>query len=272
MIEFANNNAMFATIELSSFFINKEFHSRMNFFSDSISYVITKKRLLIVKAKNIIDTMQNILNYVRDNVEITQKRMTTQINKHRKIVKYVEKNFVFLNRRNIKIVKSSDKLDDKKLNSFKMLQRMNNVYRLELSNSMRIHDVFHCWLLRKNFCDFLENQINESSDFVVINENLEWKMNDILKSRYHYNRLQYRVNWADWSHDRTWYYANNEKFDNVRDVVNDYHRTYFVVANSKSFKSMIVVFFVVDEQNSSANRRRFRRKIVMLTLIEITFD
>ena len=76
MIEFANNNAMFATIELSSFFINKKFHSRMNFFSNSISYIITRKRLLIVKAKNIIDTMQNILNYVRNNVEIIQKRMT----------------------------------------------------------------------------------------------------------------------------------------------------------------------------------------------------
>ena len=85
-------------------------------------------------------------------------------------------------------------------------------------------------------------------------------MNDILKSRYHYNRLQYRVNWTNWSHDRTWYYADNKKFDNVRDVVNDYHRTHFVVANSKSFKSMIVVSFVVDEQNFSTNRRRFRKK------------
>ena len=137
---------------------------------------------------------------------------------------------------------------------------------------MRIHDVFHCWFLRKNFCDSLKNQINESFDFVVINENFEWEMNDILKFRYHYNRFQYRVNWADWSHDRTWYYANNEKFDNVRDVVNDYHRAHFVVADSKSFKSIIVVFFVVDEQNFSTDRRRSRRKIAILTLIEITFD
>ena len=149
---------------------------------------------------------------------------------------------------------------------------MNNVYRFELSEIMRIHDVFHCWFLRKIFCDFLENQINESFDFVVINENFEWKMNDILKFRYHYNRLQYRVNWANWSHDQTWYYANNEKFDNVRDVVNDYHRAHFVVANSKSFKSIIVVFFVVNEQDFSTNRRRSQKKIVMLTLIEITFD
>ena len=36
---------------------------------------------------------------------------------------------------------------------------------------------------------------------------------------------------------------------------------------------MIVVFeIVVDEMNFSTNRRRFRKKIVMLILIEITFD
>ena len=144
MIEFANNNAISATTELSFFFVNKKFHLRMSFSSDSISYVTTRERLLIVKAKNIIETMQNILNYVRDNVEMIQKRMIAQINKHRKTMKYVERDFVFLNRRNIKIARSFDKLDDKKLNSFKMLQRMSNVYRLELSEIMRIHDVFHC--------------------------------------------------------------------------------------------------------------------------------
>ena len=139
---------------------------------------------------------------------------------------------------------------------------------------MRIHDVFHCWLLRKDFCDSLESQINEFFDFVIVNENFEWKMNDILKFRYRYNRFQYRVNWLNWSHDRTWYYANNEKFDNVRDVVNDYHRAHFIVADSKSYKSMIVAFEVVDknEQDSSTSRRRSRRKIAVLTFIEATFD
>ena len=271
MIEFVDNNAISTSTKLSSFFVNKKFHFRMNFSSDSTSYVTTRERLLIVKARNIIDIMQNILNYVRDHVEMIQKRMTIQVNKHRKIVKYVERDFVFLNSRNIKIAKSFDKFDDKKLNSFKMLQRLNNVYRFELFEIMRIHDVFHCWLLRKDFCDLIEEQINESFDSVIVNENFEWEMNDILKFRYHYNRFQYRVNSSDWSHDRIWYYVDNEKFDNVRNVVNDYHRTHFVVVDFESFKS-IVFEIVVDDQNFSTNRRRSRRKIVVLTLIEATFD
>ena len=98
-------------------------------------------------------------------------------------------------------------------------------------------------------------------------------MNDILKSRYHYNRLQYRANWSSWSHDRTWYYVDNEKFDNARDVMNDFHRTHFTTANSKSSKTLISIFQdVVNESDLSASRRRSRRKIAMLTLIETTFD
>ena len=126
---------------------------------------------------------------------------------------------------------------------------------------MRIYNMFHCWFLRKNFCDFFENQINEFFDFVIINENFEWKMNDILKFRYYYDRFQYRVNWSNWSYNRIWYYVDNDEFDNVRDVINDYHRNHFIVANSKSFK---IIFFVfqIDDQNSFANRRCFQKKIV----------
>ena len=144
MIEFANNNAIFVTTKLLLFFINKKFHFRINFSSNFISYITTKKRFLIVKTKNIIDTIQNIFNYVRNYAKIIQKRITIQINKHRKIVKYVEKNFVFLNRRNIKTIKSFDKLNDKKLNSYKILKRKNNFYRFELSKIIRIYDMFHC--------------------------------------------------------------------------------------------------------------------------------
>ena len=67
----------------------------MNFSFDFTFYIIIKKQLLIVKTKNIIDIMQNIFNYVRNYAKIVQKRVTIQINKHRKTFEYVEKNYVF---------------------------------------------------------------------------------------------------------------------------------------------------------------------------------
>ena len=273
MAEFADNNAVFATTGLSPFFVNKGFHSRMSFSPDPISYATTRERLLAAKAEDIIGTMQNILNYVRDNVEVAQKRMIAQANKHRKAVEYAEGDFVFLDRRNIKIARPFDKLDDKKLGSFKVLQRMSNAYRLELSETMRIHDVFHCWLLRKDPRDSLEGQTNEPPGSVIVNENLEWEVDDILESRYHYNRLQYRANWSGWPHDRTWYYADNGEFDNARDVVDDYHRAHPIAAGPEPYKSIAAAApeAATEEQDPPAGRRRSRRKAAALALIEATF-
>ena len=57
MIEFANNNSVSAFTNVSLFYANKEFHSRMSFSFDIIDYAITRKRLDATKAKDIIDYM-----------------------------------------------------------------------------------------------------------------------------------------------------------------------------------------------------------------------
>ena len=41
-----------------------------------------------------------------------------------------------------------------------------------------------------------------------------------------------------------------KEFDNVRDVINDFHQKYFTIVNSKFIKLIIVVFDVVQKQNS----------------------
>ena len=268
MAEFADNNAVSASTGLSPFFVNKGFHPRMSFSPDPTSYATTRERLLAAKAEDITGTMQNILNYVRDHADVAQKRMTAQANKHRKAVEYAEGDYVFLDRRNIKTARPSDKLDDKKLGPFKVLERRGNSYQLELPETMRIYDVFHCWLLRKNPCDPLEDQTNEPPGPVIVNENPEWEVDDILESRYHYNRLQYRANWSGWPHDRTWYYADNGEFDNARDVVEDFHRNHPTAAGPEPFRPDALA---VDTQDPPAGRRRSRRKAAVLALIEATF-
>ena len=53
---------------MSFFYINKGFHSRINFNLNIINYIITRKRFNIIKTKNIIDYIQNVLIYIRDNL------------------------------------------------------------------------------------------------------------------------------------------------------------------------------------------------------------
>ena len=58
MIEFINNNAILLSIGQSVFFLNKDFHSRMSFDSNSTEYEITQARIEVSKAKNIFKHMK----------------------------------------------------------------------------------------------------------------------------------------------------------------------------------------------------------------------
>jgi len=88
MAKFANNNAIFFETSMTSFFANKSFHLRMFFSLDNIVYTSARKRIDVAKAKNIIDTMQNILKVIKNNFKRTQETISRQINKRRKTMKY----------------------------------------------------------------------------------------------------------------------------------------------------------------------------------------
>ncbi len=53
MIEFVNNNVLFSVIFLTSFFMNKSFHSHISFDFDIIEYESIRERLQINRVKNI---------------------------------------------------------------------------------------------------------------------------------------------------------------------------------------------------------------------------
>jgi hypothetical protein len=50
-------------------------------------------------------------------------------------------------------------------------------------------------------------------------------MDDILDSRYHYGKLQYRVAWTDHPPDRAWYPAENFQ-KHSKEILTDYHQRY----------------------------------------------
>ncbi len=71
---------------------------------------------------------------------------------------------------------------------------MKEACQLNLSFSMKIHDTFHISLLRLAATDSLTEQIQPPSPPIIVeDEEKEYEMNDILDSRYHYEKLQYRV-------------------------------------------------------------------------------
>jgi len=170
MIEFVDNNTLFSVIFSISFFLNKDFHSRMSFEFDVIEYESSRERLQTTKAENISENMNKTLKFARESLVKTREQMMKQVNKHRKEVDYKIESKMFLNERNIVTARSFKKLDDKMLDSFINLDFVDSSYKLKLLESMRVHDVFHPDLLRSAVDDLLSDQKNESSDSIVIND------------------------------------------------------------------------------------------------------
>ena len=142
----------------------------MSFDSDIIEYESIRERLQINRVKNISEQMNKTLIFACEALIKTQKQMMNQANKHRKKINYKIESKMFLNERNIIIARSFKKLDDKMLDSFINLDLINSSYKLKLSESMHVHDVFHSELLRSVINDSLSDQKNESSRSIMIND------------------------------------------------------------------------------------------------------
>ncbi len=170
MIEFVDNNVLSSVIFLILFFMNKNFHPRMSFDPDIIEYESTRERLQIAQVEDIFNHMNRTLIFAREALIKTREQMMNQTNKHRKKINYEIESKMFLNERNIVTARSFKKLNDKMLDSFINLDLVDSSYKLKLSESMHVHDVFHSDLLRSAVDDSLPGQKNESSKSIVIKD------------------------------------------------------------------------------------------------------
>ncbi len=217
---------MSSVIFLTFFFMNKNFHPRMSFDSDIIEYESTRERLQINRIKNISEQMNKTLIFACEALIKTREQMINQANKHRKKINYKIESKMFLNEWNIITARSFKKLNDKMLDSFQITESVDSFYKLKLSETMHIHDVFHSELLRSAVNDSLSDQKNESSRSIVINDEDEWKIDDILNSWRYRRQLQYRVKWKNYDNDLNWYNADDDKFMNAQEMIDEFHIRY----------------------------------------------
>ena len=221
-----NNNAISSSIEQSAFFLNKSFHSHMSFDLNSTEYEITQARIQVSKAENIFEHMKWSLVLIKQTLIRVRVTMKKQIDKHWKKMIYKIDDMMFLNSRNIMIARSSKKLNDKMLESFKILTEIKHAYWLKLSSTMKIHSEFISNLLRLNLKDSLEEQRNESSDSIVIDDEDEWKVKNILNFQHYRRQLQYRVNWKNYNVNLHWYNVDENEFKDCSKIVNNFHQKY----------------------------------------------
>ncbi len=92
---------------------------------------------------------------------------------------------MFLNKQNIITARSFKKLNDKMLNSFQIIEFIDSFYKLKLSETMHIYDVFHSELLHSVVDNSLSDQKNEFLKLIVINDENEWEINNILNFQWY---------------------------------------------------------------------------------------
>jgi hypothetical protein len=240
MIEFAFNVATFIFTELFVFMTNYDFESRMSFDSMTVKKSI-RERILDKKASDIIEKMKSIWEFIKKKLINAQKSQKKYANQ-KKIISsdYAVEDIVWLFTKNIKIERSSKKLNHKWIDSYRIKKIIKNACQLNLSQSMKIHDTFYISLLRSASNDSLIEQIQSSSSSIVVDEKKEYEMNDVLDSRYHYDKLQYKIVWTDHSSDRAWYSTENFQ-DHSKEILDDYHQRY-----SKKFESKLRLIVIIE--------------------------
>jgi hypothetical protein len=210
--------------------------------------------MLTQKAAIIAKKMKNIWDFTKKklaNAQDTQKKHANQ--KRSLSSEYELEDLMWLFTKNIKIERSFRKLNHKWIESYKIKKILKDACQFDLSQSMKIHDIFHIFLLRIAVNDFLTDQIQSSSSSIVIDdEKEEYEVNDILNSRYHYEKLQYRVAWIDHLSDRAWYSAENFQ-NHSKEILDDYHRKY-----SEKLESKLRLIVIIEAMLSQWIRNEHR--------------
>ena len=122
-----------------------------------------------------------------------------------------KKDKVYLLKQNIKMKRLSNKLNYMKLESFEILEEKKSInYKLNLSAFMKIHLIFHIFLLKSaNLNSLIQT---ESLEIESKNQNVEYKVKNILNQQNIEDQSHWLVKWKDYEHIKnTWKSRRNLK-------------------------------------------------------------
>ena len=133
-------------------------------------------------------------------------------------------NKVYLNSKNIKLMQPAKKLDYKYYRPYTINEAIRKqVYKLELLPSMKIHNVFHVFLLEQYTSTNEPN--NSPPPPIEVEGQKEYEVEEILDNHIYYNKLQYLVKWMGYLHsDNQW--LSKDNVAGLQDLVSLFHKIY----------------------------------------------
>ena len=222
LAEFVYNNTQSSSTKVSPFFANYGFHPRC-------SVSVSPPEATNPAAEALVDRLRVIHEELKANLQHAQDQYKVQHDRHARpapVIAVGDK--VWLNRRNIRTMRPSRKLDVKRMGPFPVLEVVGEgklAFKLELPAQMRIHPVFHVSLLEPYRESTLPGRVQEPALPIEVEGEVEYEVAEILDSKVERGRLKYLVDWVGCGpEERTWEPVEN--VENAPDAVAAFHRTY----------------------------------------------
>jgi len=221
MAEFAANNAVSSSTQVSPFFATRGFYPRMTFGPprplDRASSKAIQEQTTI--GNDFVTKMEEILKVLQTNLTATYAQQEASANANRSPAPaYRPGDLVFLSTKNFSSIRPSKKLSEKFDGPFKVLEVIgSHSYKLQLPVEHNlVHDTFHTSLLRPAATDPLQGQTNPPPPPVSFDAagNKLWAIESILDSeRTKEDGFRYLIQWRGYS-------SNHNSWEPLQHVIN----------------------------------------------------
>ena len=123
----------------------------------------------------------------------SQRRYAKQANKHRREIDFGVGDKVWVFTKYWKTDRPSRKLADQMSGPYKIIEQIGHSFKLQLPDSIKVHPVFHADRLRKDPDNPLPGQQNADLPPVQVDDQEEYKVDQVLVVKLLWNKLRYRI-------------------------------------------------------------------------------
>jgi hypothetical protein len=218
--EFALNDKVSSSTGYTPFYLNSAQHPWKG--------KEPKEPSMNARVEDFVKTLTGARDAAKKALEKTAENMKKYRDKRRNPSReYKYGDLVWLEATNLKTDQPSKKLGPKRLGPFPIEKKVGQgAYKLKLPASWKIHPVFNEYLLTPHVEPRFPSQKQDQPPLPeIVNNDLEYEVEEILDSRMRRSKLQYLVKWKGYpTEENTWEPEENVK--NAASLVALFHKTH----------------------------------------------